>query len=94
MPGSTVRKHATLMSHFMGQSCLAEPTSMQTMQQQLKEMRVAGRHIPAHLTADACALGFTSQRPQSLRLVLCVTAGRSQQSLLDKAAIALSTLRV
>lgn len=48
------------------------------MQQQLKEMRVAGRHIPAHLTADACALGFTSQRPQSLRLELCVTAGRSQ----------------
>lgn len=56
---------------------------------------MAGRHIPARFAADACALGFASQGPQSLCLVLCARAGRSQRSpSLDKAAIALSTLRV
>lgn len=71
------------------------PMGAQTMQQQFKEVRMAGRHIPARFAADACALGFASQGPQSLCLVLCVRAGRSQRSpSLDKAAIALSTLRV
>lgn len=94
-PGSSAHKHAALTSCFTGQSCLARPTGAQTMQQQFKEMRMAGRHIPARLTADACARGFTSQRRQSLRLVLCVMAGRSRQSpSLDKAAVALSTLCV
>lgn len=79
----------------MGQSCLARPMGAQTMQQQFKEMRMAGGHIPARFAADAGGLGFASQRPQSSRLVLCVMAGRSQQSpSLAKAAIALSTLRV